>query len=135
MGRGYRPQRLGEEIRKIISDLLIRGELKDPGFRGLVGVSAVDVTRDGSYATVFVTTTGLEQSASATPEEKQVVLDAFQRSKGFIRTEVARLVRMRHVPELLFQFDDSLEYGRKMDEILSGLVSGEEERVEESEEE
>lgn len=121
MGRGYRPQRLGEEIRKIISDMLIRGELKDPGLQGLIGVNAVDVTRDGSYATVYVTSLGSGTADPLTEAEKSDVLNAFQRSRGFIRTELARLIQIRHTPELLFRFDTSIEYGLKMDKILSGL--------------
>ena len=54
MGKGYRPGRLGEEIKKITSDLLLK-ELKDPRLEGsLVSVTAVDVTGDGSIATVYL---------------------------------------------------------------------------------
>lgn len=121
MGRGYRPQRMGEEIRKIISDLLLRGELKDPGFQGFIGVNAVEVTRDGSYATVYVTALGGSAAKPLSQEEKDQILAAFQRSRGFIRTELARLIQIRHTPELIFRFDTSMEYGMKMDKILSEL--------------
>jgi len=121
MSRGYRPQRLGEEIRKIISDMMVRGELKDPGLQGLIGINAVEVTRDGSYATVYVTALGSGAANPLTEEEKNDILSAFQRSRGFLRTELARLIRIRHIPELLFRFDTSLEYGIKMDKILSDL--------------
>ena len=51
MGKGYRQGRLGEEIRKIISRMLLK-DLKDPRFEGrMISVSAVDVTKDNSYAT------------------------------------------------------------------------------------
>jgi len=127
MSRGYRPQRLGEEIRKIISDMLVRGELKDPGFRGLIGVSSVDVTRDGSYATVYVTALGRRPDQPLAEEAKNNILAAFRRSRGFIRTELARSIQIRHTPELLFQFDTSMEYGMKMDKILTNLeIPGEE---------
>ncbi|HCU07825.1 MAG TPA: 30S ribosome-binding factor RbfA [Clostridiales bacterium] len=121
MSRGYRPQRLGEEIRKIISDMLVRGDLKDPGFQGLIGVNAVEVTRDGSYATVYVTALGNGAADPLTEEEKNDILAAFQRSRGFLRTELARLIQIRHTPVLLFRFDTSVEYGMKMDKILSDL--------------
>jgi len=121
MSRGYRPQRLGEEIRKIISDMLARGELKDPGFRGFISVHAVEVTRDSSYATVYITVSTDLSADPASDEEKRGVLDAFERSRGFIRTEVAKAIRIRHIPEILFRFDDSLEYGLKMDRILNEL--------------
>lgn len=53
MSKGYRQGRLGEEIRRIISELLIRG-LKDPRLSAMISITAVEVTSDGSYATVFV---------------------------------------------------------------------------------
>ncbi|HHX92865.1 MAG TPA: 30S ribosome-binding factor RbfA [Clostridiales bacterium] len=134
MGKGYRPQRLGEEIRKIISDMLIRGELKDPGFRGLISINAVDVTRDASYATIYITVTGGSDEPAASAEEKQSVLAAFERSRGFIRTELARAIRIRHTPELLFRIDESLEYGIKMDQILSSLATPEAEGAEQEQE-
>ena len=55
MGKGYRQGRLGEEIRKIISRMLLK-DLKDPRFEGrMISVSAVDVTKDNSYATCYIT--------------------------------------------------------------------------------
>ena len=51
MGKGYRRGRLGEEIRKIISELLLK-ELKDPRLSAMISVTAVEVTSDGSYATI-----------------------------------------------------------------------------------
>lgn len=121
MGKGYRPQRLGEEIRKIVSDLLVRGALKDPGFRGMVGVSSVDVTNDGSYATLYITALGYGLSEDCSKEDQEKILAAFQRSKGFIRSEIGKKVKIRHIPDLIFQFDSSLQYGLKMDRILDEL--------------
>ena len=57
MAKGYRPDRIGEEIRKIISDLLLHG-LKDPRLNSLISITAVDVTSDYSYATVYFTVLG-----------------------------------------------------------------------------
>ena len=50
MGKGYRQGRLGEEIRKIISSMLING-IKDPRLGSMISISGVEVTSDGSYAT------------------------------------------------------------------------------------
>mgnify|MGYP002864814190 CR=1 FL=1 len=56
MGRSHRPERLAEEIRKLVSEMLVKGDLKDPRFSvGMTAVSGVDVTRDGSYATLYIT--------------------------------------------------------------------------------
>lgn len=121
MGRSHRPQRMGEEMRKILSDMLMRGSLKDPGFSGaMISVNAVDVTNDGSYATLYVTALPFG-SGSLSPEQKKDILAAFERSKGHIRTEIGKNLKARHVPELIFKYDESLDYGAKMDAILDKI--------------
>ena len=121
MGKNHRPERLGEEIRKVVSEMLLRGDLKDPRFKGMIGISGVDVSGDGSYATLYLTvlsyTPGVEMSA----EEKQDIIDAFNHSSGFIRSNINKAVKVRYVPELIFKFDESFEYGAKMDKILDNL--------------
>lgn len=121
MSKGYRTQRLGEEIRKIVSEMLVRGDLKDPGFQGMIGINSVDVTNDGSYATLYITALGGAVGDIYSDAQKASIMKAFQRSKGHIRTEIAQKIKIRHVPDLLFRFDESLEYGMKMDKILSDL--------------
>ena len=121
MGRSHRPQKMGEEMRKILSDMLMRGSLKDPGFSGaMISVNAVDVTNDGSYATLYVTALPFG-SGSLSPEQKKDILAAFERSKGHIRTEIGKNLKARHVPELIFKYDESLDYGAKMDAILDKI--------------
>lgn len=125
MAKGHRQERLGEEIRRIISDLLLR-ELKDPRLSaGMVSVTAVNVTSDGSYATVFLTVLGL-----GTPEEDHAgahedVLAALYSAKGLIRREIGKQVKLRHVPDLIFKMDTSMEYGRHIEEIIQGLSKSE----------
>ena len=120
MGKSHRPQRMGEEMRKILSDMLMRGALKDPGFSGaMISVNAVDVTSDGSYARVYVT--ALSYAGGMDDERKKEILAAFERSKGHIRTEIGKNLKARHVPELVFKYDSSLEYGAKMDSILDKI--------------
>ena len=82
MGKGYRPGRLGEEIRKVTSDLLLR-ELKDPRFtKNMVSVTAVDVSSDGSYATLYLTAFGLGKNSELTQEEKDELSDQFTSKLG-----------------------------------------------------
>ncbi|MDR3225874.1 MAG: 30S ribosome-binding factor RbfA [Clostridiales Family XIII bacterium] len=114
----YRSGRIGGEIKRIISDLLLR-ELKDPAFGGLVSVSAVNAAKDGSFATVFVTM--LSTTDEATDEEKSAVLGAFEKAKGFIRHEIGQRLGIRHAPDLRFIFDTSEEYGRHIEHILGEL--------------
>ena len=128
MGRSHRPERLGEEIRKTVSEMLVRGDLKDPRFgKGMIGLSGVDVTRDGSYATLYITCLSYS-GKSLSEEDKKEVLSAFESSQGYIRSAVDRAVKVRHVPALIFKFDESYEYGAKMDKILDDLKICEEAR-------
>jgi ribosome-binding factor A len=120
MGKGYRSGRLGEEIRRIISDLLLR-EIKDPRLSGIVSISAVDVTEDGSFATVYITKLGNKASEETTEEEKNEVLAAFKSAKGLIRREIGHQIKMRHVPDLVFKMDTSLEYGRHISKLIDKL--------------
>ena len=120
MGKGYRSGRLGEEIRRIISDLLLR-EIKDPRLSGIVSVSAVEVTEDGSYATVYITKLGSKASVETSSEEKNDVLAAFKSAKGLIRREIGKQIKLRHVPDLMFKLDTSLEYGRHISKLIDEL--------------
>ena len=121
MGKNHRPERLGEEIRKVVSEMLLRGDLKDPRFKGMIGISGVDVSGDGSYATLYLTVLSFTPGVEITAEEKQGILDAFKHSSGFIRSNINKAVKVRYVPELIFKFDESFEYGAKMDKILDNL--------------
>ena len=88
MGRVYRKGRLGEEIRRIVSNMLLK-EIKDPRLSGgIVTVSGVEVTEDGSYATIFITKLGNSADEEISSEEKNDVLAAFKSAKGLIRREI-----------------------------------------------
>ena len=119
MGRGYRQGRLGEEIKRVISELLFHG-LKDPRLSSMVSITAVEVTSDGSYATCYFTVLGL-----GSDEENQAKLEdtlaAFNKAKGYIRNEVSRQIKLRHTPELIFKIDKSIEYGRHISSIIDSL--------------
>lgn len=129
MGKGYRAGRLGEEIRKLISDLLLR-ELKDPRLSGIVSISAVDVTADYSYATIYISILGDNPEDDAEKERKNEVLEAFRSAKGLIRKEIGKNIKLRHVPDLLFKIDTSLEYGRHISKVIKelGINSTEDEK-------
>ena len=125
MGRSHRPKRLGEEIRKTVSEMLVRGDLKDPRFgKGMIGLSGVDVTRDCSYATIYITCLSYS-GKSLSEEDKKDVLNAFESSQGYIRSAVDRAVKVRYVPSLIFKFDESYEYGARMDKILDDIMASE----------
>lgn len=121
MAKGYRAGRLAEEIRKITGNMLLF-ELKDPRLKGkMVSVSGVDVSDDGSYATVYLSVLGKSISDDADEKEKDDILKAMNSASGVIRREIGKNIKLRHVPELSFKIDNSIEYGRHMSKIIDSL--------------
>ena len=109
-----RSQRLSDEIQKNLATLL-QTELKDPRV-GFVTVSGVDVSRDMSFADVYVTWMHA-QSAEDCKEQ----LEALKNTAGFLRSKLAKKLTTRIVPKLRFKFDASFVDGQKMDILLSSL--------------
>ncbi len=104
-----RSRRVGEQIQKEVSSLLIKG-VKDPRLE-FVTITDVEVTPDLHLARVFYTTRGAEGEAGR-------VAAALKKATPFFRREVGRRVRMRYVPDLLFVYDSSLEYGNRIDSLI-----------------
>ena len=119
--KNYRAERLAEEIKKVVSEMLYR-DLKDPRLSGMLSISGVEVTKDSGYATIFVSVMD--------DENKEDVLAAFEGAKGLFRKEVGRQVKLRHVPELRFKLDTTQEYSRHIESILEGLDIKRDEEVE-----
>ncbi len=107
-----RSHRVGEAIHKEISALLIKG-LKDPRV-GFVTITAVEVTSDNRIAKVFYSVMGSE-------EERNNAAKGLKSSVPFIRRELGKRLRMRYVPEVVFHFDDSLEYGNRIESLIRDL--------------
>lgn len=104
-----RMSRVGEEIKKELSVLLQR-EMKDPRI-GFVTVTAVEVTSDLQQAKVFISVFG-------SAEQREASLSGLQKAKGFLRSEIGKRVKLRHVPDLVFKLDESIDYGNKIDTLL-----------------
>ncbi|MDR1247591.1 MAG: 30S ribosome-binding factor RbfA [Clostridiales Family XIII bacterium] len=120
MKKSYRTDRMAEEIRRIVSEMFLR-ELKDPGLKGVAGISDVEVTGDGSFATLYILVSCDPDRDSADDREKQDVLDAFHRAKGLLRREIGARLQLKHTPDLIFKIDVSQEYGRHIDRIFEEL--------------
>ena len=120
----HRQGRLGEEIKKNISTYLINGAIKDPRLMGrIITISSVEVTSDGSYATVFVTPLVLSgEDRDAVYSE---VIEGFGKAKGLIRNKLAADIKLRYTPELRFRIDNSEDYGRHIDELLEEIKRNE----------
>ena len=120
MAKGHRAEKLGGEIKRIIGSLLVKQQLKDPRLQsGMISVSEVEVSRDGSYATVYIMAMGVD--ASEDDSGKSNIIEAFRRASGFIRKEIAKKVKVRHIPELRFRMDTSLDYAMHMSEVIDSL--------------
>ena len=96
MGKGYRQGRLGEEIRKIISSMLLR-ELKDPRLSAMISITAVEVTSDGSYATVYLSVLGQDPSSETAKEQQQDVRMFHGFIYGFAVPKLRNFFRIRAV--------------------------------------
>ncbi|SDI94686.1 30S ribosome-binding factor RbfA [Natribacillus halophilus] len=107
-----RAQRVGEQMKKEMSDILMR-EVKDPRV-DFVTVTGVDVTGDLQQATVFVTVLG-------EPEEQEEALRGLQKARGFIRSEIGKRIQLRKTPEIDFDFDESIAYGNHIEQLLKDL--------------
>ena len=105
----HRDSRVNEELRKEISDILFQ-EIKNPDI-GFVSIVKVDVSHDLSVAKVYYSVMGNEEEIAKTQR-------AMKRSAGFIRHELAGRLSLRHTPELVFLFDDSIEHGIRIAKIL-----------------
>lgn len=107
-----RLSRIQEELKREISNI-INYELNNSNITGMISVTKVKVSPDLSRARVFV---------SMINSNKKNTLAALKKSSGFIRREIAHKVNLRTTPELIFEFDESIEYGAKIDNILKDII-------------
>lgn len=110
-GRSIRLQRIGEQVRHAIAEVLGRGELRDELLqRTIVSVSEVRVTADLRHATVFIKALG--------GGDDQAVVKALASHAKFLRGEVARQLATKYTPDLRFRADESFDAGARIDAIL-----------------
>ena len=107
-----RLNRINEELKKEISNI-ISFELKNPEATGLISITRVKITPDLKYAKVYVSILNAKDTSKT--------MEAIKKSSGFIRSEIAKKVNLRITPELVFELDDSMEYGERIDKILKDL--------------
>lgn len=107
-----RPVRLADQIRQEISDI-IRSEMKDPRI-GFLTITVVDLSIDLRHAKIFFSVLGSEA-------EKRRSLDSMQKAAGFIRSQLGRRLRIRHIPELLFRYDDSFDHAQRIAEVMKQI--------------
>ncbi len=111
----HRIEQVNNLIRQEISQLLQR-QVKDPRLGNFIAVTEVSTSADLKYAKVFVSRIGGEQ-------EKQKTLSVLASASGFFRRELARSLKLRYIPELSFQWDDSIERGDHLLQLIDGVTS------------
>ncbi len=112
MSQGHRPDRIGDQLRMELSELLVR-EVHDPGI-GVFTITRVQVTPDLQHARVYYTTLGQ-------PAARRQTDRALQRAVPFLRRQVAHRLRLRRVPEIHFTFDEGVEAQDRVEQLLREL--------------
>ena len=116
----YRIQRLNDQLRDEISQLILRGEVKDPRVNTFLSINRVEVTSDLGYAKVYV--------SSFLPDgQVKKGVDGLQAAAGFIQREIAKKLRIRQFPKLQFQVDAGMKAGFDMVQKLNELEKAEKE--------
>ena len=113
-----RNDRLNGEFQKEIYEIISR-RLKNPLVTEMFSVLRVDASRDLSYAKVFISVYSKDE------EKKKTTFEAIVKDAKKIRYELAKVMRVRTVPELHFVLDGSMEYGDKMDKLFKSISEGE----------
>jgi ribosome-binding factor A len=112
MSQGFRPDRLGDQLRVELSELLAR-EVHDPGI-GFITLTRVQVTPDLLLARVYYTSMGDEAARKQTAK-------GLRRALPFLRRQIAGRLRLRRVPEIEFRFDESVGYQDRVERILQEI--------------
>lgn len=109
----HRIERTTEDIKRELTAIF--RELKDPRVQQVfLSIVRVEVTNDLSYCTVSV-------SAIEGIDKAKEAVKGLKSAAGFIRRELGHRLHLRHVPELIFNATDSIEYSANISRILSGL--------------
>jgi len=109
---GKRSEKVADLIQKEISQMLVKS-IKDPRI-GFVTITRVNVSEDCRFAKVYFSVTG-------TLEERESSVKGLDSAKGYVRKELGRRIRLRYTPEIVFQFDPSVEYSIHMEELIQSL--------------
>lgn len=112
--RMERSSRVGDEMQRVISQIL-REDVKDPRIPLLTSVVEVRMSHDLSHATIYL-------SVMADPKGKDDCKAAIMSASGFIRREVCKRVKLRIAPEMHYVFDESIERGMRLMDLIDQTV-------------
>lgn len=107
--------RLNNQFQQVISEILYK-EVKDPNIK-FVTITGCEITNDLSFCKVYFTVLN--------DEFRDETFKALKNASSFIRGEISKRVQIRHTPELRFVFDESIEYGNKIEKIIEKINESE----------
>ena len=110
----YRMPRLNDQLRDEISQLILRGEIKDPRVNTFLSINRVEVTNDLAYAKAYVST-------FLTDNQLKTGVDGLNAAAGFIQREIAKKLRIRQFPKIQFIVDHGMKEGFEMVQKLNEL--------------
>lgn len=119
---GKRSEKVADLIQKEISQMLVKS-IKDPRI-GFITITRVTVSEDCRFARVYFSVTGSQA-------ERESSIKGLDSAKGFVRKELGRRIRLRYTPDIMFQFDPSIEYAIHMEELIQSIHQGKEPHGEE----
>ena len=110
-GGSQRQLRVGETVRHAVAEILAHGNVHDPDLEGhIITVPEVRMSPDLKLATIYVMPLG--------GRDTEVVIEALNRNKKFLRGEIAHCINLKFAPDIRFRPDDSFDCGAKIDAIL-----------------
>ena len=107
-----RAERVGEQMKQEIMDI-VNNKVKDPRI-GFLTITDVEVTNDLSIAKVYLTVLGNDKQVDDT-------FKGLEKAKGFIKSELGSRMRLRIIPELNFEYDESIDYCNKIERMIQDL--------------
>lgn len=107
--KNERIDRINEEVRRHV-DAIIREELNDPRIRGTYSVTRADVTRDLSFAKIYVSVLA--------EADRAPMLEALRKAAGLVRNRLGKRMIIRYAPQILFEADNNIEYGIHIADVL-----------------
>ncbi|OGQ00397.1 MAG: ribosome-binding factor A [Deltaproteobacteria bacterium RBG_19FT_COMBO_46_12] len=109
---GKRSEKVADLIQKEISQMLLKS-IKDPRI-GFVTITRVSVSEDCRFAKIYF-------SVAGTLEERERSIKGLESAQGYVRKELGRRIRLRYTPDIVFQFDPSIEYAIHMEELIQSI--------------
>ena len=110
MSEGKRSEKVADLIRKEISEMILLKTIKDPRI-GFLTITRVSVSDDCRMARVYFSVMG-------SIEERDRSIEGLNSAKGYVRKELGRRLSLRYTPDIVFQFDPSVEYAIHIDEVI-----------------